>query len=94
MTGTVVRRCAITLILATVLLLSGLSVYLRSFNEVDAAESDHGGIKTRIGDFVSADPIGTLPISLIFALNKWPSSRDCIDSEMSRRLLWFSPVAA
>lgn len=88
MTSSALGRYAVALILAGVLLLSVLSVYLRSFNEIDAAKSDPSGIKTRIGDFVSADPIGTLPISLIFALNKWPSSRDCIESEMSRRLLW------
>lgn len=88
MHGNGLTRFALAFILIAVLSLSAMSAYLRSFNEVSLNERERGGIKTRIGDYVSFDPIGTLPISLITALKRWPTSRDCIENETSHRLLW------
>lgn len=81
-------RYALSLLLVAAFLLSALSAYLRSFNEVNFEEREQGEVKTRIGDFVSSDSIGTFPISLIAALNRWPSSRDCMEGETSELLLW------
>lgn len=88
MLGNGLTRFATAFTLVAVLSLSALSGYLRSFNEVSPDERQRGPIKTRIGDYVSFDPIGTFPISLITALKKWPTSRDCIENETSRRLRW------
>lgn len=72
---------------ALVIILSALDVFLRSYDEVSEGERAQG-IRTRIGTFSSARPIGTFPLSLIWALKQWPDSAACLAETAKQTLQW------
>lgn len=72
---------------ALVISFGALDAYLRSYDE--ATEEDRGqGIHTKIGTYTSAAPIGTFPLSLIWALNQWPDRAACLSDPARQILRW------
>ncbi len=70
-----------------VVAVGGLDVFLRSHN--DAADEDRAlGVRTRIGDYRSFNPIGMLPLSLLLALNRWPDRATCLADQKTSILRW------
>jgi hypothetical protein len=67
--------------------IGGLDAFLRCYNEA-SEENRVQGIRTKIGTFTSSDPIGTLPLSLIWAIKQWPDSSACLADPFQRVLRW------
>jgi hypothetical protein len=46
------------------------------------------GIRTRIGDYTSFQPIGHFPIGLVYSLQKWPNRDSCLLDANQEPLRW------
>lgn len=75
-------------IAAALALLAGvLDAFLRSRN--NPTEEDRAlGIKTRIGTYTRFEPMGFLPLSLVFAAYQWPDRAACVSDPEKNVLRW------
>jgi hypothetical protein len=77
----------LTFLAILVLAIGALDAFLRSYDE--ASDEDRArGVRTKIGDYRSFRPIGTLPLPLILALKKWPDRAACLFDPDGNILRW------
>jgi hypothetical protein len=70
-----------------VIALGALDAFLRSFDEASEEDRAHG-IRTKIGTYASARPIGTFPLFLIWSLRQWPDRAACLSDPARQILRW------